>query len=60
VQIGLTALLIIEAAARIKGTAILDAEVVWIGPDGVAEFDARIAVLLGKAKSLSRRFADQP
>ena len=32
--------LIIEAAARIKGTAILDAEVVWIGPDGVTDFDA--------------------
>ena len=32
--------LIVDAAAHIKGNAILDAEVVWIGPDGVAEFDA--------------------
>jgi bifunctional non-homologous end joining protein LigD len=32
--------LIAEAAAHIKGTAILDAEVVWIGLDGVADFDA--------------------
>ena len=31
---------IVESAARIKGTAILDAEVVWIGPDGVTDFDA--------------------
>jgi ATP-dependent DNA ligase len=26
--------LIVESAARINGTAILDAEVVWIGSDG--------------------------
>ena len=32
--------LIVDAAAHIKGTAILDVEVVWIGPDGVADFDA--------------------
>jgi ATP-dependent DNA ligase len=32
--------LITEAAARIGGSAILDAEVVWIGSDGVADFDA--------------------
>jgi bifunctional non-homologous end joining protein LigD len=32
--------LITEAAARIGGSAILDAEVVWIGTDGVADFDA--------------------
>ena len=32
--------LIVDAAVHIKGTAILDAEVVWIGPDGVADFDA--------------------
>jgi bifunctional non-homologous end joining protein LigD len=32
--------LIVEAAARIKVSAILDAEVVWIGSDGVADFDA--------------------
>src|SRR5262245_63854094 len=32
--------LITEAAARIGGSAILDAEVVWIGTDGVANFDA--------------------
>ena len=32
--------LIVDAAAHIKGNAILDAEVVWIGPDGVADFDA--------------------
>jgi bifunctional non-homologous end joining protein LigD len=32
--------LIVESAARIEGTAILDAEVVWIGTDGVSDFDA--------------------
>ena len=32
--------LIVDAAAHIKGNSILDAEVVWIGPDGVADFDA--------------------
>ena len=32
--------LIVDAAAHIKGNAILDAEVVWIGPDEVADFDA--------------------
>jgi bifunctional non-homologous end joining protein LigD len=32
--------LVLNEAARIKGTAILGAEVVWIGPDGVADFDA--------------------
>ena len=32
--------LIVDAAAHIKGNAILDAEVVWIGLDGVADFDA--------------------
>jgi ATP-dependent DNA ligase len=32
--------LIVDAAAHIKGTAILDAEVVWVGSDGVADFDA--------------------
>jgi bifunctional non-homologous end joining protein LigD len=32
--------LIVDAAGHIKGTAILDAEVVWIGLDGVADFDA--------------------
>jgi bifunctional non-homologous end joining protein LigD len=32
--------LIFESAARINGTAIIDAEVVWIGSNGVAEFDA--------------------
>jgi bifunctional non-homologous end joining protein LigD len=31
---------IVDAAAYIKGTTILDAEVVWIGLDGVADFDA--------------------
>jgi len=31
--------LIVEAAARIKGTAIIDAEVVWLGLDGAADFD---------------------
>jgi ATP-dependent DNA ligase len=31
---------IVESAARIKGSAILDAEVVWINSDGVADFDA--------------------
>jgi bifunctional non-homologous end joining protein LigD len=32
--------LIVEAAARIDGSVILDAEVVWIGSDGVADFSA--------------------
>ena len=31
---------IVEQAARIKGTAIIDAEVVWLDADGVAQFDA--------------------
>jgi ATP-dependent DNA ligase len=31
---------IVEAAAKITSNAILDAEVVWIGSDGVADFDA--------------------
>jgi bifunctional non-homologous end joining protein LigD len=32
--------LIVKEAARIKGAAIVDAEVVWIGSEGVADFDA--------------------
>jgi bifunctional non-homologous end joining protein LigD len=32
--------LIAEAASRIEGSAILDAEVVWLGSDGAANFDA--------------------
>ena len=32
--------MIVEGTARIKGTAILDAEVVWLGLDGVPDFDA--------------------
>ena len=32
--------LIADAAAQIKGSAILDAEVVWLGRDGVPDFDA--------------------
>jgi bifunctional non-homologous end joining protein LigD len=32
--------LIIQDAARIKGSAILDAEAVWLGSDGVADFEA--------------------
>jgi ATP-dependent DNA ligase len=32
--------LIAETAARIDGSVILDAEVVWIGSDGAANFDA--------------------
>jgi bifunctional non-homologous end joining protein LigD len=32
--------LIVEAAAKISGNAILDAEVVWLDSDGVAQFDA--------------------
>jgi ATP-dependent DNA ligase len=32
--------LIVEAAAKISGHAILDAEVVWLDSDGVAQFDA--------------------
>ena len=32
--------LIAEAAARLNGTAVLDAEVVWLGVDGVPDFDA--------------------
>jgi ATP-dependent DNA ligase len=31
---------ITEAAARIKGSAIIDAEVVWLDADGIAQFDA--------------------
>jgi bifunctional non-homologous end joining protein LigD len=31
---------IVEHAARIKGSAIIDAEVVWLDADGVAQFDA--------------------
>ena len=31
---------IVKAAARIKGAAILDAEVVCLSPDGVPDFDA--------------------
>ena len=29
-----------ESAAHIQGSAILDAEVVWLDSDGVAQFDA--------------------
>ena len=32
--------LIFQDAMRIKGSAIFDAEVVWLGPDGVADFEA--------------------
>ena len=32
--------LIVEDAARIKGSAILDAEAVWLDPNGVADFEA--------------------
>jgi bifunctional non-homologous end joining protein LigD len=32
--------LILEAATKISGNAILDAEVVWLDPDGIAQFDA--------------------
>src|SRR5215470_4847879 len=32
--------LIIERAARIKGSAIFDAEAVWLDSDGVANFEA--------------------
>jgi len=32
--------LIVQDAARIEGSAILDAEVVWLDPDGVADFEA--------------------
>jgi bifunctional non-homologous end joining protein LigD len=32
--------LIVRAASRIQGEAIMDAEVVWLDPDGVAIFDA--------------------
>jgi ATP-dependent DNA ligase len=32
--------LIVRDAARIEGSAILDAEVVWLGIDGVADFEA--------------------
>jgi bifunctional non-homologous end joining protein LigD len=31
---------IVEAAAKINGNAIVDAEVVWLDSDGVAQFDA--------------------
>ncbi|MFZ0259882.1 MAG: DNA ligase [Pseudolabrys sp.] len=32
--------LIIQDASRIEGSAILDSEVVWLGLDGAADFDA--------------------
>ena len=32
--------LIVESAAHIQGPAILDAEVVWLDSDGIAQFDA--------------------
>jgi bifunctional non-homologous end joining protein LigD len=32
--------LIVEAARKIDGSAILDAEVVWLDSDGAANFDA--------------------
>ena len=32
--------LIIEAGARLKGSAIFDAEVVWLDPEGVPDFEA--------------------
>jgi bifunctional non-homologous end joining protein LigD len=31
---------IVEQAARIKGSAIIDAEAVWLDTDGIAQFDA--------------------
>jgi bifunctional non-homologous end joining protein LigD len=31
---------IVEQAGRIKGSAIIDAEVVWLDADGIAQFDA--------------------
>ena len=31
---------IVESASRIGGATILDAEVVWMGSDGVPDFDA--------------------
>jgi ATP-dependent DNA ligase len=31
---------IVEQAARIRGSAIIDAEVVWLDADGIAQFDA--------------------
>ena len=31
--------LIVEAARKIDGSVVLDAEVVWIGSDGAANFD---------------------
>jgi bifunctional non-homologous end joining protein LigD len=31
---------IVEQTARIKGSAIIDAEVVWLDADGIAQFDA--------------------
>ena len=43
--------LIVDAAPHIKGNAILDAEVVWIGPDGVADFDALHSRVNDKAAS---------
>jgi bifunctional non-homologous end joining protein LigD len=32
--------LIVQDAARIKGSAILDAEAVWLDPNGMADFEA--------------------
>jgi bifunctional non-homologous end joining protein LigD len=31
---------VVEQAAKIKGSAIIDAEVVWLDTDGIAQFDA--------------------
>jgi ATP-dependent DNA ligase len=45
--------LIVDAAAHIKGTAILDAEVVWIGLDGVADFDALHSRVNDKSASVA-------
>jgi ATP-dependent DNA ligase len=33
--------LIIQDASRIKGSAILDAEAVWLDPNGMADFEAQ-------------------
>jgi bifunctional non-homologous end joining protein LigD len=41
--------LIVKEAARIKGTAIIDAEVVWLDTDGTAQFDALHSRVMDRA-----------
>jgi bifunctional non-homologous end joining protein LigD len=40
---------IVEQAARIKGSAIIDAEAVWLDRDGIAQFDALHSRIMDRA-----------